>query len=576
MIDPDRILFIPSTRKGNGTGHLKRCLEWGAALEVQHLFSLDNKENEIQDHRHHSLCSQYPHIKWHDQLKPEWDLIVLDNRSTDALPEEFHKIPVIAIDESGKIRSSCSYALDILPALKNEKPNYENFGFFIAPRTTRTRPGIRKILVTFGGEDASSLGLKVLKSLDTGMKKNYKWTFIMPNRHSIQESFDGVECLDYLKDLRESLWTYDLVITSFGLTALEARASKVNVLLINPSHYHDRLSCKAGFRFLTKGYKRNTASIYLFIGKGLQSFVSEETEGIRQEKESLPRSEESLMDWLTTMSISKENCPVCGSSKRKAIGRFPGKSYFRCRHCRMKYMVQFRQKTEIYSKDYFFSEYKSQYGKTYLEDFTHIQQMAAERLTRINRKTGNLLDVGCAYGPFLLKAYDWGFKPWGLEISNDAVNYVKEAFPQLTVLKGDFEELSSDTFEKNFFDVITFWYVIEHFQDLQTVLDSAERLLKKDGVIALSTPHASGVSALFNPVDFMAKSPEDHFTLWDRKSARIALRRNGFRNIRFHITGHHPERFPGIIKKIFPLSVLMLFSRVMGWGDTFEIYAVKG
>ena len=242
----------------------------------------------------------------------------------------------------------------------------------------------------------------------------------------------------------------------------------------------------------------------------------------------------------------------------------------------MKYMIQFRQKAEIYSKEYFFDEYKAQYGKTYIEDFPHIQKMAEGRLSRIIKKNGRILDVGCAYGPFLLKAQEKGFEPWGLEISEDAVTYIQENFPGMTVYKGAFENLPSGLFEENYFDVLTFWYVIEHFQDLTSVLSKAGSLLKMGGILALSTPHASGVSGLFNTKRFLSQSPEDHFTLWDRRSARRAVSLYGFNTIRFHITGHHPERFPQWIRKTVPLRFLMIISRIMGLGDTFEIYAVKG
>jgi len=581
MIDTNRILFIPSTRKGNGTGHLKRCLDWGSDLQVQHLYSLDHSESEIQALKDHPLCSRHPRIRWHSKPTSDWDLIILDNRSTASLPEEFAGIPVIAIDESGSMRDTASYTLDILPSLTQSSPNFRNFNFLKTSHNKRSFSGqTKKILVTFGGEDPSSLGLKVLRALDSDLKKAYDWTFIIPNHQFSEESEKGVECLNYINDLKEQLWNYDLVITSFGLTAFESRASRVPVILINPGSYHDRLSTESEFSFLKNGHKKKSRQVIRFILEQLhtlnQKSLHRIKNGTAEEEKEESCTEESLMDWVGTMSVSRDVCPVCGSCKRKSIGRYPQKSYFLCTDCRMKYMIQFRQKSEIYSKEYFFDEYKAQYGKTYLEDFPHIQKMAEERLKRIDKKDGRILDVGCAYGPFLLKAQEKGFEPWGLEISQDAVTYVKEHFPGLSVHKGAFENLPSGLFEELFFDVLTFWYVIEHFEDLSSVLLKASSLLKRGGVLALSTPHASGVSGLFNKKGFFLQSPEDHFTLWDRRSAKRALTLYGFRNISFHITGHHPERFPKWIRRLTPLGILMQISRIMGWGDTFEIYAVKG
>lgn len=573
MIDTERILFIPSTRSGNGTGHLKRCLEWGRDFPVQYLYSLDNDEKSIS--RDHPLFKQDSRTRWLKDPGSDWDLIVLDNRQTESLPAELAGIPVIAVDETGSMRDDGSYTLDILPNLSGTVPNLVNFGFFSPPGKKRQSEEIKKVLVTFGGEDPGSLGLKVLEALSTELTNRYEWTFILP--FSGQPLIPaGVNCLTYVENLREELWTYDLVVTSYGLTAFESLAAGVNVLLLNPGPYHDRLSSRSGFTFLKNGFRRNPRDIRDFIEGNLDTVCG--GSGALQNRSSADGAVAGLSfpDWLKSMTISSDDCPVCGSRRRKSIGRFPGKSYFQCGVCRMKYMVQFRQKGDIYGKEYFFSEYKAQYGKTYIEDFPHIRKMADERISRLKRTSGNLLDVGCAYGPFLLSAHDRGFSSWGLEISEDAVAYIKENFPQLNVSRGAFEETQSGTFEKGFFDVITFWYVIEHFQNLDSVLTRAFGLLKKGGVLALSTPHASGVSGLFNPGSFLEKSPEDHFTLWDRKSARRALKLYGFKNVRFYITGHHTERFPAAVRKWLGPSVLLHISRLFGWGDTFEIYAEKG
>jgi len=246
----------------------------------------------------------------------------------------------------------------------------------------------------------------------------------------------------------------------------------------------------------------------------------------------------------------------------------------------MKYMVQFRIKEDIYSKEYFFSEYKNQYGKTYIEDFPHIQEMAEKRLkqiSKINSKKGKLLDIGCAYGPFLQTASEKGYGAMGLEISEDAVKYIKDNFKNINAKQGDLNlKEIRDLFHDKEFQVITLWYVIEHFSNLSEILPYLASRLEKGGVLAMATPYASGVSGRYNAYHFYNLSPEDHFTLWDRKSAVECLKRAGFTKIRFVSTGHHPERFSPQIKKMIPPQMLLLISRLMGWGDTFEIYAQKG
>jgi SAM-dependent methyltransferase len=126
--------------------------------------------------------------------------------------------------------------------------------------------------------------------------------------------------------------------------------------------------------------------------------------------------------------------------------------------------------------------------------------------------------------------------------------------------------------------VVTMWYVIEHLPDLTDALSVVSDLLEPGGVFAFSTPNATGVSARRSLRDFLRNSPPDHFTVWSPRTARRVLARYGFEVTGVRVTGHHPERFPGAtrLRDGGPgRRVLLALSRVLGLGDTFEVYAVK-
>jgi len=71
-----------------------------------------------------------------------------------------------------------------------------------------------------------------------------------------------------------------------------------------------------------------------------------------------------------------------------------------------------------YDVTYFSSAYRAQYGRTYLEDFESDQERSRERV-RIMREQiaegldGMVIDVGCAYGPFLDALKDAGIPGYG-------------------------------------------------------------------------------------------------------------------------------------------------------------------
>jgi 2-polyprenyl-3-methyl-5-hydroxy-6-metoxy-1,4-benzoquinol methylase len=259
----------------------------------------------------------------------------------------------------------------------------------------------------------------------------------------------------------------------------------------------------------------------------------------------------------------------------------------------MIYMIRLSPPTIEYAADYFFGFYKKQYGKTYLEDFPNLITIGKKRLESIKtllplplRKEGfagtaaggeSLLDIGCAYGPFLAAAKEEGFEPEGMDAAEDAVRYVREEL-RIPARAGFFpnsgagESDSEKPWKDGQFSVATLWYVIEHFEDLVPVLKEINRLLKDGGVLAFSTPSFSGISGWASPEGFLEKSPGDHYTVWSPGICGKLLARYGFDLKKITVTGHHPERFP--LGGRF-LRVKGWISRIFGLGDTFEAYAVK-
>jgi 2-polyprenyl-3-methyl-5-hydroxy-6-metoxy-1,4-benzoquinol methylase len=205
-----------------------------------------------------------------------------------------------------------------------------------------------------------------------------------------------------------------------------------------------------------------------------------------------------------------------------------------------------------YGEDYFFAQYKEQYGKTYLEDFPLLKEMGKRRIRQIRHLLGigterpRLLDIGCAYGPFLAAASEGGFSPFGIDPAEEAIRYVNEKL-HISAFRGFFPSFGClELRGAGSFDVVTLWYVIEHFENCRQVLEEARRILRAGGVLAFSTPSASGISWRKSVQKFMEKSPDDHFTLWNPRTCRKILAQYGFEVKKIVITGHHPERFPRI------------------------------
>jgi 2-polyprenyl-3-methyl-5-hydroxy-6-metoxy-1,4-benzoquinol methylase len=246
-----------------------------------------------------------------------------------------------------------------------------------------------------------------------------------------------------------------------------------------------------------------------------------------------------------------------------------------------------------YKESYFFDEYRRQYGRTYLEDWPALTALAESRLdvievlarSSLRRAKGlSMLDVGCAYGPFLSAAKARGQEAYGLDASEEAASYVRKELG-IPAVAGDFlDPVAASTFGGPF-DVVSLWYVIEHFERLDKALRNAAALVRPGGILALATPSLEGASGRFDRRGFFARSPEDHFTVWEPSRTQGILKAYGFRVERIRITGHHPERLPGLrflaskarlnpVDKVI-LGAGRLISSLLGLGDTFEVYAVR-
>lgn len=461
-----------------------------------------------------------------------------------------------------------------------------------------------KLLVACGGEDAAQMGLPVAR---TFAELGAEVSVVEPNEKNYSQQKMNLYVYPYLENLRDRLCEWDIIVTHYGFTAFEALAAGCAVILVSPTEYHYQLGINAGFSTMPAGIPSAQGFKALFkTGIDIPSIVTSQSK------------EKSLADFILKLSTATAHrCPLCDEqSPLPPEGRAMNKTVSRCPVCGMHYPSFIAAEKKDYSEQYFFEEYQAQYGKTYLEDFESIKRQGLRRMSIINaiyakvfnggkeealfeglhHGTKRILDVGCAYGPFLAAAKESGWNPVGTDISAEAVHYVCKTL-QLPACQAPFPVLPARfpfTVEKTFteqhnqslsiplesggFSAVTMWFVIEHFQDLNSVLQKVSDLLIGGGIFAFSTPALSGVTGRWNRRLFFAQSPTDHYTIWDRWQVKKQLEQYGFTVKKIVSIGHHPERFPHaakIKKGGFRWNILMLVSKLFKLGDSMEIYAIK-
>jgi 2-polyprenyl-3-methyl-5-hydroxy-6-metoxy-1,4-benzoquinol methylase/spore coat polysaccharide biosynthesis predicted glycosyltransferase SpsG len=587
------VLVVPACEPGLGGGHLVRSAELVRSLRSigieAFLFLPDENSKTFLD----IFLKDSDSALIADEEASEsrsWDYIALDRFQTS--PEEFARWSkagaLIGIDEGGSFRDRFDFLIDLLPSLPEvSPPNLLAPNLLPLPETRREsffsppEKGLLKILVSFGAEDPANLTIPVCRALASW--EGAEVTALFGGRNRRREHIAGVKIAEHIPELREHLAEYDAVITHFGLTAFECLYARVPVVLVSPGEYHEKLAVHAGFVSAgigEAGAERLTALLrrYTTLGEACEKIAA------RYALENRKTFAELLGNSLPR---APKLCPVCGAeASGGALARFPERTYRRCSVCGMTYMLRLTPPPIEYEREYFFDFYQKQYGKTYLEDFPNLIQNGKTRLKRIKpfikHRNGikRLLDIGCAYGPFLAAAQAEGFSPVGIDPAEDAVKYVRETL-KLPCFRGFFPATPlPEVLLDASFDAVTLWYVIEHFEDCGVVFREIWRLLKPGGVLAFSTPSSAGVSGRASFAGFLEKSPADHWTIWDPRRTRALLKRYGFTLKKIVISGHHPERFPVIgtlltRKGGFLYRLCFWISRRFRLGDTFEAYAVK-
>ena len=580
------LVFVPSVSKGQGTGHLHRCLstaiETKAFVYIPDDCSLAKTISIIDEYKEKGL-ENWQIIK---QLPDETykPVIVTDNfKLTQEQAQEFSKCKkLISLDEGSDFGEYCDYLLDIIPSYDIDRlPNLFDTSYITKPLNVRKNKSlnIEKVLVCIGGEDPAGLTLPAAQALVKNLP-GAQITAIVSDVEKYRNVLN-INFIPPVENLREKIFEYDLLVSHYGLTAFEAAFAGCAVIMVATTKLHEKLAQKYDFAFIPHG-KIDSQKMQ----KALESpFLHPEIKMSLQQK--------SLGSYIQKLAFGKKlYCPVCGESELKnnsspdpVISRNAGRTYRRCKNCGLVYMSFTAEEEMQYKKSYFFEDYKKQYGKTYEEDFDSIKAQCIRRIKTMNlfhdNQAGkNYLDIGCAYGPSLAAANELGLNPFGTDISDEAIQYVKtklrfpascSAFPQIDVEK---------EFGITQFDCISMWYVIEHFKNLDSVLSKISSIIKDGGIFAFATPSGQGISAKSDIDHFYAISPIDHFSIWEPSRAQKILKKYGFEIVKVVSTGHHPERFPvcqkeNIQKGSVKWNMIDNYSRLMQLGDTVEIYCRK-
>lgn len=205
--------------------------------------------------------------------------------------------------------------------------------------------------------------------------------------------------------------------------------------------------------------------------------------------------------------LIETRCNLCGSNKYSVLYKTTSKdipeSYkitdhridlflriVRCHRCGLVYT---NPRPAVKS---LLSNYINMIDEAYLkeEQGRRLSAKTILKMLKLLKKTGRLLDIGCATGFLLDEARIQGWEVYGVELSKWAVSYARNRFGIENVFAGTLKRAG---YPNNYFDAVILKDTIEHLLNPKDTLIEIRRILKPLGILCVNTPNINSLVSRF-------------------------------------------------------------------------------
>ncbi len=217
-------------------------------------------------------------------------------------------------------------------------------------------------------------------------------------------------------------------------------------------------------------------------------------------------------------------CPACGHDKYRVLYTKPDNTYgisdvefpvVCCNSCRFVYLNPRPDAQEIHKY----------YPPIFFTADLSPEQVLAERKSSLDARLklvekwppGRVLDIGCSRGEFLHRMRDIGWKPFGIDFSATPPNMFN-----VPVYTGDVHDAP---YERESFDLVTLWAVLEHTRDPFDMLKQVRSFMKPNGRALILVPNFNSIPGRFMRHDDVPR----HLVMFTPRSLRDMSNRAGLK-----------------------------------------------
>lgn len=185
-------------------------------------------------------------------------------------------------------------------------------------------------------------------------------------------------------------------------------------------------------------------------------------------------------------------CSICKERTFKHLLKKDNLILVKCLNCGLVQIGNIVEISDIKNYDY----YKNKITLTQKELYNPITtKRYINLLSKLEyyRKNNTLLDIGCGEGQFLSVAKEKKWQIEGIEIAPHAVAICKKFDDIDNIYCGNFLGLD---LKHDYYDVITMFEVLEHLTQPKDFLLKSHSILRKGGVLYLTTPNFNCINRL--------------------------------------------------------------------------------
>ncbi len=191
-------------------------------------------------------------------------------------------------------------------------------------------------------------------------------------------------------------------------------------------------------------------------------------------------------------------CYLCGSEKLKIVKKkvrnnIP-REVLECQNCSLNFLSPKDEDLEDYYAKAYRKEYTPIIGETFnsretFELLLPFQQERVEKINHLLKPEMIALDVGCSTGQFLYTLKDYVKECVGIEYNQKDAEFTENELG----IKTYSTSIENTDIPLNYFNIITFYQVLEHFQDPIKTLETYKKYLKDDGFIIVEVPNIQDI-----------------------------------------------------------------------------------